>query len=977
MRYKIVFNVIALIVLVFLGRWGFSEESEIKEDDLIVAMVQVDKAESTTGWSITGAGSNLTTSSNHKEGNHSMSGDKTDTSMDYIRFSKNIPITDYSNYKGVEIWVYIPNTNINRIGVWFGNTAQWSNGYWCQWLRGSNWIETGWKHLSKDKSSFGTYGAPDWSTITNLIVEVTADNATDTFSGFLWDDWHLYSSNSGVGVQGKGDPKDLIKKITQLINGTAGNLYLTRDGRHTAQIVIGPEATWIEKHAADELQDYLWRMSGARLQVVTVGEQEQVPVIILVGRAETNPLIARLCESGKLSLSTKTPGLDGFVIKSVPAEKTTWLVMGGSVDRGTLYAVYHLLEAYLHIGFFEDGEYIPRQPTIRLPHLDLSERPAFRERQFMQSCARGYTTAFWQWDEWKYELNWATKKKVNLYWITHGASAVSARADYALGWGTGTLDAAGVFERDLAKRIFKYLRQLGARNIAHPGFDPMVPESFRDAFPEAHYSQWQWASGGSPGLVLYPSDPLYIKMVASRVQAYIDLYGTDHLYFSDPISEATKIGDTPEERTNFPIDYARAVIAGIKKADPDGIWVCGGWGFIYPAWPPEAVKRLTDNVPQESFWTWDQWCELEPAHIKQNYFYGKDWLFCYLYAMGANSNLHGDMAGSIHKAQGIFNNPKADHCIGMGFMPEIMLHNPIYFDLVMQLEWNPMKVELDTFLADYALRRYGTTAAPAMVQSLWILANSIYGLENWNYTTPLYQDRLGPGSRMKPERHTFLQPLRDAVALALSAPKEAEDNPLYVFDCVDIARQYLQELTDHHIERALIAYERKDKTEFQNAVAVVSRCFDNLQLILSSHPRFWIWTEIEQARSHPVPPVDSYYMGDQIDYRKNLDAYIRMRRSEQGGLSNYPHPSLDYQRKDLFELVKYYYRRRVEVLFDAMGRQLASGKPDDVMAEANARYKQITFDFVLKSLPSPSEFRYPGPTLDAVRHAFQSAEKEK
>ncbi|HIE09457.1 MAG TPA: hypothetical protein EYP65_06360, partial [Armatimonadetes bacterium] len=80
---------------------------------------------------------------------------------------------------------------------------------------------------------------------------------------------------------------------------------------------------------------------------------------ILIGRPKTNKHIARLAESGAIGLSPTFPGLDGFVIKVVPLERGRALVLGGSQDRGTLYAVYELLERCFKVGFFWDSERIP------------------------------------------------------------------------------------------------------------------------------------------------------------------------------------------------------------------------------------------------------------------------------------------------------------------------------------------------------------------------------------------------------------------------------------------------------------------------------------------------------------------------------------------------------------------------------------------------------------------------------------------
>ena len=56
------------------------------------------------------------------------------------------------------------------------------------------------------------------------------------------------------------------------------------------------------------------------------------------------------------------------------------VLVGGS-PRGTLYAVYHYLEASCRVGFFADGEHIPRLGEIPVRGIDLVERPRWLPRR--------------------------------------------------------------------------------------------------------------------------------------------------------------------------------------------------------------------------------------------------------------------------------------------------------------------------------------------------------------------------------------------------------------------------------------------------------------------------------------------------------------------------------------------------------------------------------------------------------------------
>ena len=52
-----------------------------------------------------------------------------------------------------------------------------------------------------------------------------------------------------------------------LLLSQAGALMIAEDGRPASVIVVESLATPVEKHAAEELAEFLWRVSGARLEI--------------------------------------------------------------------------------------------------------------------------------------------------------------------------------------------------------------------------------------------------------------------------------------------------------------------------------------------------------------------------------------------------------------------------------------------------------------------------------------------------------------------------------------------------------------------------------------------------------------------------------------------------------------------------------------------------------------------------------------
>jgi len=143
-------------------------------------------------------------------------------------------------------------------------------------------------------------------------------------------------------------------------------------GEPKAQIVIPAEATYLEQFAASELQQYIERISGARLPAVAEARPDRGLYTFFLGATNT----AR--RAGVRTTEARV-GRDGFELRSVP----NGLIVQGRHDLGTLFGVYELLERYFDVRWFMPGEiggYVPKRDTLRMGQVRLVFRPSFRVR---------------------------------------------------------------------------------------------------------------------------------------------------------------------------------------------------------------------------------------------------------------------------------------------------------------------------------------------------------------------------------------------------------------------------------------------------------------------------------------------------------------------------------------------------------------------------------------------------------------------
>ena len=182
----------------------------------------------------------------------------------------------------------------------------------------------------------------------------------------------------------------LLAALSIMISGQvqAKDMTLAKNGRSSYTIVLSKGAAPSEKHAADELQSFLFQISGARLPVVVEGAKLPKQMIVLGDGAALKSL--------NVPLDFTDLGDEGFVIKTVGPH----LVIAGGRLRGTMYGVYTFLEDVLGCRWYSSYvSYIPKKPTITIKPLDITQKADFEYREPFYSDA--------------FDADWAARNKAN------------------------------------------------------------------------------------------------------------------------------------------------------------------------------------------------------------------------------------------------------------------------------------------------------------------------------------------------------------------------------------------------------------------------------------------------------------------------------------------------------------------------------------------------------------------------------------
>ncbi len=142
------------------------------------------------------------------------------------------------------------------------------------------------------------------------------------------------------------------------VSGAHAQMTFVKEGKAVSRIIVADKDT-INRKAADLLQDFVQRISGARLPIVENAQAKKGDIVI--GQGNTEGLTE-----------------DGFRLAT--QEGILRISSGG--DKGAIYGVVTLLDDYLGVEYYTAHTYtLEKKPTIEIPELDRAENPSFRYRQ--------------------------------------------------------------------------------------------------------------------------------------------------------------------------------------------------------------------------------------------------------------------------------------------------------------------------------------------------------------------------------------------------------------------------------------------------------------------------------------------------------------------------------------------------------------------------------------------------------------------
>jgi hypothetical protein len=165
-------------------------------------------------------------------------------------------------------------------------------------------------------------------------------------------------------------------------------------------IHVVPQQSELDRYAAQELQRYVYLVSGELLPIKPIQKKMQG---FVVGTLEDKAI--RSLTASRLPAEF----YEGYSLQT----KDHFIVVSARTSIGLLYGVYGLLEDHYGVGFYLGHDAIPRKQKFYLPRVDEVKNPSMKIRGFLPWTNFPQSATVYSWEDWKFIIDQAAKMRMN------------------------------------------------------------------------------------------------------------------------------------------------------------------------------------------------------------------------------------------------------------------------------------------------------------------------------------------------------------------------------------------------------------------------------------------------------------------------------------------------------------------------------------------------------------------------------------
>ncbi|MBR0121227.1 MAG: alpha-N-acetylglucosaminidase, partial [Clostridia bacterium] len=592
------------------------------------------------------------------------------------------------------------------------------------------------------------------------------------------------------------------------------------------------------------------------------------------------------------------------------------IVLGGDCKISQAMAYYRYLKEYCGVNISHAGNTaMPEITEAPLPDREIKHIIEQDKRVYMNYCTFGYSCAWWGWDEWEKEIDFMAMNGINMPLAVIGTEAVwfytLREFKYSENGAMRYLSGPGFWPWQLMGNLCAYFPlsdkkfidarlELGQKIIARQvelgmtpilqGFSGIVPRSIGKVFKSARLRMVKPWCNFPCTCMLDPLDPLFTKIGTVFLEKQRQMLGAYHYYACDPFHE----NEPNSKKKNYLADVGKTIDRLYKNFDSESVWVMQSWSLY---------ENIVNAVPKGRLLILD----IDGVKADESGgFWGHDFVTGRIHNFGDRTVLHGSMdviAGNEYAAV----KKKYANVCGTGLFPEGIRQNPMLFDLAFEMLTQSGKTDIEPWLENYALRRYGSDEK--------CLAHSVKLVYETAYSPECTGRETGSVICARPSTHLLHTAPNDTLtvrydnaklfeALKLLLQAEKADKDGYEYDVCDLTRQVLGNLVNSLYTKIMKAYYDKDVNTFERCTNLFLKILEDLDALLMTRKELTLSYNLEQAGACAVDEKE----------KQNFELNLLTQITIWGPMTN--PVNYDYAWKEWGGLIETYYLKRWHSFFE-------------------------------------------------------------
>lgn len=626
------------------------------------------------------------------------------------------------------------------------------------------------------------------------------------------------------------------------------------------------------------------------------------------------------------------------------------VVLSGSSDVSLLSGFGWWLKYVAGGHLSTNGDRIALPETVPAPSKPINRRTTLSDRYAYNFTVFGYTTPYWTWTEWEREIDYLAVSGVNRALVLVGQEAVWYDTFQSFGLSESEVRAwiaqpslqpwqwygstsgydptggvhAGPVSRDLVerraelgRRIADRMRSLGISPV-FPAFSGHVPDKvFAERNPDAHVIPQGGYSGHPRPYWLDPTDALYGKVAARFYEAQSARFGDTTHYSNDLLHEGGELGGVDLG------DAGRAVQDALTAAHPDSTWVL-------QAWQDNPMRELIEAIDRRRVLVLDLDADDGPGWKRKEKFWGAPWAWGTIQNFGGRLGTFGNLyepGRTLPEVRKAGPAVRGD-LVGTAMVLEGTHLNPVVQDLFGEMTWREDPVDLDSWVTDYAQRRYGVDD-PNLREAWKTLLRTAYSFRATNHESgegphespfvALPSLKMTSASNWGPKVPRYsAEEFEPALRQLLKAPASVRQLETYRYDLVDVARQVLADRGRAKLTEIAEAYDAKDIATLDTTTDEFLAYMTRTDELLGTQRDWLLGTWLSSARAW-----------GSTDAEKAV-----LERDARGIITIWSEPACgvlrDYANRDWEGLVGGYYLSRWQRYFAELAGTVEAGKPPTI-----------------------------------------------